>query len=229
MAPALLAANGAPIKVVLGYVSTARVLLALEQGEIDGSSPSAMRSRAGRISSARWCRSCRREPRPGVPQLRDVVRESHRPILDLVTAPDSIGVPLAGMPAEATAILRKAFLAMAQDKAYQADAEKVELPIGTPISGSQLAEMMRALAASTTPEVIAAFGRLAGSNRRMPLKLVLPERIELSTSPLPRECSTTELRQRRAADVAKLAPRSRVCGNAQKACHGPAAPQRRPC
>src|SRR5690606_27543625 len=26
--------------------------------------------------------------------------------------------------------------------------------------------------------------------------LVLPERIELSTSPLPRECSTTELRQR---------------------------------
>jgi len=37
MAPALLAANGAPIKVVLGYVSTARVLLALEQGEIDGS------------------------------------------------------------------------------------------------------------------------------------------------------------------------------------------------
>src|ERR1700704_1648173 len=37
MAPALLAANGAPIKVVLGYVSTARVLLALEQGEVDGS------------------------------------------------------------------------------------------------------------------------------------------------------------------------------------------------
>ncbi len=27
--------------------------------------------------------------------------------------------------------------------------------------------------------------------------MVLPERIELSTSPLPRECSTTELRQRR--------------------------------
>src|SRR5690348_17020920 len=27
--------------------------------------------------------------------------------------------------------------------------------------------------------------------------MVLPDRIELSTSPLPRECSTTELRQRR--------------------------------
>jgi hypothetical protein len=27
------------------------------------------------------------------------------------------------------------------------------------------------------------------------MMMVLPERIELSTSPLPRECSTTELRQ----------------------------------
>src|SRR5262249_35613162 len=35
--PNLLAATGAPIRVVLGYVSTARILLALEQGEIDGS------------------------------------------------------------------------------------------------------------------------------------------------------------------------------------------------
>ena len=34
--PALLAAAGWPIRVVLGYVSTARVLLALEQNEVDG-------------------------------------------------------------------------------------------------------------------------------------------------------------------------------------------------
>jgi hypothetical protein len=43
--------------------------------------------------------------------------------------------------------------------------------------------------------------RIASSDNRtfllfLRLKLVLPERIELSTSPLPRECSTTELRQR---------------------------------
>jgi hypothetical protein len=41
-------------------------------------------------------------------------------------------------------------------------------------------------------------------DRRMrdyaPIWMVLPERIELSTSPLPRECSTTELRQRRVLD-----------------------------
>jgi hypothetical protein len=38
---------------------------------------------------------------------------------------------------------------------------------------------------------------------------VLPDRIELSTSPLPRECSTTELRQRaRDKESAQLAPAS---------------------
>src|SRR5689334_20164736 len=36
--------------------------------------------------------------------------------------------------------------------------------------------------------------------------MVLPDRIELSTSPLPRECSTTELRQRR---IKRGGPRTR--------------------
>jgi hypothetical protein len=42
------------------------------------------------------------------------------------------------------------------------------------------------------------FGHLpvADKSHKCLKKLVLPERIELSTSPLPRECSTTELRQR---------------------------------
>ena len=35
-----------------------------------------------------------------------------------------------------------------------------------------------------------------GTRRKLLILLVLPEGIELSTSPLPRECSTTELRQR---------------------------------
>ena len=79
-------------------------------------------------------------------------------------ATDTFGVPIVGppgVPAEQTAILRKAFLAMAQDADYQADARRVELPVGSPIEGGKLAEMMRALAAATTPEVIAEFQKLA--------------------------------------------------------------------
>src|SRR4051794_36108725 len=159
MAPALLAANGAPIKVVLGYVSTARVLLALEQGEIDGSFTvgNALATRTdlfGKVVPIVQTGTTR----GNVPHLRDVVRESHRPIVDLVMAPDTFGVPLvgpAGVPADVTEILRSAFVAMAQDRDYQTDAQKLELPVGAPISGSQLAEMMSALAATTTPEIAA--------------------------------------------------------------------------
>ena len=94
--------------------------------------------------------------------------EDDRPVQhvrDLVQAPDGIGLPLvgpAGMPAEVAAVLRQAFLAMAADKDYQADAERVDLPVGQPIEGSRIAEMIGALATVATPPVIAEFNRLAG-------------------------------------------------------------------
>jgi tripartite-type tricarboxylate transporter receptor subunit TctC len=163
--PNLLAANGVPIRVVLGYVSTARILLALEQGEIDGSFTTGdgianrtdlMKQVTPILQSA---------PRfPGLPLLRDVIDKRYWPLLDLVMATDNFGVPIVappGVPAEQTAILRKAFMTMAQDKEYQTDARRVELPVGSPIEGGKLAEMMRALVASTTPEVLAEFRKLA--------------------------------------------------------------------
>ena len=167
MVPALLAANGAPVKVVLGYVSTARVLLALEQGELDGTFTvgNALATRADLMSKVVPVVQTGSE-RAGVARLRDVIRAEQRPVHDLIVAPDSIGVPLigpAGMPAEATDILRDAFLRMALDPDYQADAKKVELPVGAPIGGGALTTMIRELAANTTPAVIAEFTRLAGS------------------------------------------------------------------
>src|SRR5579872_3777292 len=64
-----------------------------------------------------------------------------------------------------------------------------------------------------------------GKSLKNPIKigcfLVLPERIELSTSPLPRECSTTELRQR-AGRIAFAQPRSSRSGaKAGVVCHKP--------
>jgi len=167
MAPALLASNGAQVKVVLGYVSTARVLLALEQGEIDGTFTVGNALAARSDLAAKMAVLVQTAPtRAGVPLLRDVVRASQQPVVDLVQAPDSIGLPLvgpAGMPAEATAILRQAFLAMAADKDYQVDAERVNLPVGQPIEGARIAQMISALATGATPEVIAEFNRLAAA------------------------------------------------------------------
>jgi tripartite-type tricarboxylate transporter receptor subunit TctC len=167
MAPALLASNGAPVKVVLGYVSTARVLLALEQGEIDGTFTVGNALAARTDLAAKMATLVQTAPaRPGVPLLRDVVRTEQQPVVDLVQAPDNVGLPLVGpadMPAEATAVLRRAFLAMAADKDYQAEAERVDLPVGQPIEGARIAQMIAALAANATPEVIAEFNRLANA------------------------------------------------------------------
>src|SRR5262245_31966063 len=97
MSPALLADDGAPIKVVLGYVSTARLLLALEQGEIDGTFTVGNALAARPDLAAKMVALVQTAPvRPGVPLLRDVVRASQQPIVNLVQAPDSIRVPLVG-------------------------------------------------------------------------------------------------------------------------------------
>jgi hypothetical protein len=166
MGPKLLAVNGAPLKVVLGYVSTARILYALEQGELDGSFSvgNALESRPDLYAQVTAVVETG-DRRGSVPNMRDVIGKEHWPVLDLVTASDSIGVPLVGpanMAAEPTAILRKAFLAMAKDKAYRADAVKVGLPVGQALDGAKIGGMITALAKATTPPVIAEFNRLAG-------------------------------------------------------------------
>jgi hypothetical protein len=166
MVPALLAANGAPIKVVLGYVSTARILLALEQGEIDGfyTVDDSFARRVDLINNKIVAPVLQSTPRlSGLPLVRDVLPPSEGALLELVMASDSIGLALigpAGIPVERTEILRQAFLAMAQDKDYQADAVKADQPVGAPIGGAQLASLINELAALGTTDAVAAFKRL---------------------------------------------------------------------
>jgi Tripartite tricarboxylate transporter family receptor len=166
MAPALLAANGAPVKVVLGYVSTARILLALEQGEVDGfyTVDDSFGRRQDLIANKVVLPVLQSTPRvPGLPLVRDVLPESNGPLLALVMSVDSVGLALvgpAGLPSEQTAILRKAFLAMAADKDYQAEAIKVDQPVGAAIGGAQLAAMIDEIASAGTADSIAAYKRL---------------------------------------------------------------------
>jgi hypothetical protein len=166
MVPMMLAANGAPIKVVLGYVSTARILLALEQGEVDGfyTVDDSFGRRQDLIDSkvvAPILQSTAR--RAGLPLVSDVLPPGDGPLLTLVMSVDNIGLALigpAGMPAERTEILRKAFLAMAADKEYEADAVKADQPVGAPIGGAQLAAMIDDLASAGTSDSIDAYKRL---------------------------------------------------------------------
>ena len=169
MVPALLAQQGYPIKTISGYVSTARVLLALEQGEVDGMWT--VEDSFGRRQDLLDKNIVRpilqsRPHYPGVPVLRDVMPQSQRPLLLLLEAPEEFGLPLvgpAGIADERANALRQAFLAMAADPDYQADAVKAEQPVGSPIGGERLLAMIQELARAATPDIVAGYRQLGSA------------------------------------------------------------------
>ena len=166
MVPALLAAEGYPVKIISGYVSTARVLVALEQGEIDGfwTVEDSFARRHDLIDKKLVRPILQTRPHfPGVPLLSDIIPKSQQPLLMLLEAPDNFGLPLvgpAGVPAGRANILRKAFMAMAADPAYQSDARKAEQPVVDPIAGARLQVMVDELAKDATPDIVAAYRKL---------------------------------------------------------------------
>jgi hypothetical protein len=169
MVPLMLASLGMPVRVVLGYVSTARVLVALEQGEIDAvfTVADSFARRQDLIANGIVVPILQSKGGvPGLPLVRDVLPPREGPLLTLVMGTDNFGLPLVGPPgmaAEPTQILRKAFIDMVADTDYRADAEKADLPVGAPLDGAQLTAMITELAASATPDIIAAYRRLAAA------------------------------------------------------------------
>jgi len=169
MVPALLAADGYPVKLISGYVSTARVLLALEQGELDGfwTAEDSFARRHDLLDKNLVTPILQARPHlPGVPLLSDVAPPNRRPLLMLLEAPENFGLPLVGpadIPAERASILRQAFLAMAADPDYQAEATQAGEPVGSPIDGAQLQVMIGELAKAATPDIGAAYRRLGSA------------------------------------------------------------------
>jgi hypothetical protein len=96
--PALLAADGWPIKVVLGYVSTARVLLALEQNEVDGffTVEDSLGNRQDLINHTVIPVLQTTSRYAGLPLLQDVVPRRELPLLSLILAVDRLGVRWSG-------------------------------------------------------------------------------------------------------------------------------------
>lgn len=169
MVPALLRSQGYPIKPISGYVSTARVLVALEQGEIDGffTADDSFARRRDLIDKNIVRPILQTRPHfSAVPLLGDVVPAGQKPLLMLLEAPENIGLPVVGPPgiaAERLEILRQAFLAMAADPAYRAESVKTGQPVGAPISGAKLQSMIAELAKAATPDIVAAYRRLGSA------------------------------------------------------------------
>jgi hypothetical protein len=166
MVPAMLAGNGVPIKVVAGYGSSARILIALEQGEVDGyfTVEDTFARRKDLITNGIVVPILQYKPvHAGLPVVHEVLPASAGPLLSVVMALESFGLPMVGPPGIAKdrlESLRKAFVTMANDKDYQAEAARADMPVGAALDGAQLAAMMNDLAATATPDVVAQYRRL---------------------------------------------------------------------
>ena len=166
MVPYMLAAQGMPIRVVVGYVSSARIIVALEQGEVDGyfTVEATFGLRQELVEKKIIYPIMQNKPvHPNIPLIRDVLPKSDGPLLTVVMALETFGLPVIGppgVPAERLDILRKAFVAMCGDKDYRADALKVDLPVGAPLEGGQLDGMIKELVATATPAIIDRYKRL---------------------------------------------------------------------
>jgi hypothetical protein len=166
MVPTLLAQNGAPLRVIRGYNSTAKVLLALESGELPGifHIVDGFAKRPDLLENKVVVPILQTQAVfPGLPLVRDVIRERDRPLLNLVLSGEEFGVLVVGppgIPSERLAILRDAFTAMGRDQEFQADSARRDVPRGGPLDGATVAAMMQNLARTTTPEIAAAYEKL---------------------------------------------------------------------
>jgi tripartite-type tricarboxylate transporter receptor subunit TctC len=156
---------GFKFKVVPGYQSTAKINLALESGEVQGTiaawttlkTLSSDWLKDGKIKViAQW--ALRPNPElPGVPNVFDVVStEGERAALRLVLARLDIGRPFflpPNVPPDRVAALRAAFEATMKDPAYRAEAEKLKIDID-PLTGAELAALVAQVAKTPADTVV---------------------------------------------------------------------------
>jgi hypothetical protein len=153
---------------VPGFDATGSILLALEQKEVQGlfTQESTFGRRHDLIDTGVIFPVLQTQmQKPGVPLIDEVVPPPRRPLLKVLSASVDFGLPLVGppgLPADRAELLRKAFVDMAHDTEFQADALAISEPIGYPIDGASLAKLVADSVAAATPEVVEAYKKLTG-------------------------------------------------------------------
>jgi tripartite-type tricarboxylate transporter receptor subunit TctC len=148
----------ARLKIVAGYPGGNDITMAMERGEVDsrfGWSWGSVKSRAKdwldqkKINIVLQMGITRAADLPNVPFIMDYAKtDIDRQALELVFAPTAFAWPIVAgpdVPADRIAELRKAFDATMKDKAFLAEADKLDIEI-EPISGEQMAQIVARLA-----------------------------------------------------------------------------------
>lgn len=135
---------GTKFKVLLGYSGNREVQLAIERGEIHGqcgagwssvisNHPDWFEKKLMRVLAQEASHSHPQLDAWGVPKSVDFAKtQEQRDVLDLVYAQERFGRPYVmatEVPPERVAAMRKAFMAMARDPAFLAEAKKLNLDV----------------------------------------------------------------------------------------------------
>jgi hypothetical protein len=136
-----------PLKVVRGYPGINDAVLAVERGEADGVLCQKASLRADLIASGAIVPVFQVMPiEPGLPLLDTLVADpKEKALLELLSAPQRLGLPLVGppgLPDDLTATLREAYLKMVASPDYLTEAIKRGLDIGSPNTGEELARFV---------------------------------------------------------------------------------------
>lgn len=156
---------GTKFKIVSGYPGTSEVLLAMERGEVMGLADwswSNVKTRKPEYLAEKKILvlmqgALAKEPDlPNVPLALDFVKnEDDRKVMELFLAQKAVARPVVappGIPAERVAALRSAFMAMAKDPEFRADAKKTKLEID-PSSGESVDAVVKRII--STPPALA--------------------------------------------------------------------------
>jgi tripartite-type tricarboxylate transporter receptor subunit TctC len=157
---------GTKFRVITGYQGSQETIIAIERGEVDGRCGWGWSS----LNSTKpdWVRDKKlnyllqlaltKNPKIDAPLVVDLVKdEASRQMMTLLFGPLSLNKPFVGppgMPAERTAVLRKAFAQALDDKDLRAEARKI---IGADIDPTPGEEAQKLLAGiyATPPDVVA--------------------------------------------------------------------------
>jgi tripartite-type tricarboxylate transporter receptor subunit TctC len=156
---------GTKFRIVGGYPGTSEVLLAMERGEVMGLgdwSWSNVKTRRPEFLTEKKIRvlmqgALQKEPDlPDVPLALDFVKnEDDRRVMELFLAQKAVARPVVappGIPKERVTALRTAFMEMAKDPEFRADAEKTKLEIA-PTSGESIDAVVKRIV--STPQKLA--------------------------------------------------------------------------
>jgi|SRR5262249_32896027 len=152
---------GLNLRVVRGYPGSAGINLAIERGEVDGrfiGTSSVASTLPGWLKPdgpvrplLQFARATRLSDFPDVPTAREAARDERgRKLIELAEIPYMLSRPFVappGVPADRARALQQAFLAMAKDPDFAADAEKLHADV-SPVGAAEALEMLERLAAA---------------------------------------------------------------------------------